>query len=145
MANETDTLRAVGHGILTLINAAILLAILAVILSPGGAAAGAIQAFFALLSWMVGLVVQPLAAGQVVTLSATAAPASQVPLAGAPGQGGTQTTGGGGNLPAATGAANIASTPDATGQYPIYDNLGRITGHSGTPGTALGEDVTRIN
>lgn len=79
MANETDTLRAIGHGILTLINAAILLAILAVVLSPGGAAAGAIQAFFALLSWMVGLVVQPLGPGASVQLTSTEQPAASVP------------------------------------------------------------------
>lgn len=147
MANETDTLRAVGHGILTLVNAAILVAILAVVLSPGGAAAVAIQQFFALLSWLVGLVVQPLTAGANVQLTATAAPASQVTLATATGgSSGTTTTqgqatsgtGGTTTTPAA-GATNIASAPDASGQYPIYDNLGRIVGHSMSPGTATPE------
>lgn len=123
MANETDTLQAVGHGVLTLINATILVAILAVILAPGGAAADTIRQFFGLLSWLVGIVVQPLKAGQAVQLTATAAPASQVALAGTGGGGGNPVTG-----PAQTQTSPQSARPGAATFNICDDATGQVTG-----------------
>lgn len=88
MANDLDQVKAVGHATLALVNAAILVAILAVILAPSAQSGAIIQAFFSTLSWLVGQVVRPITGGSLVTLSSTLAPAGAGAMT-ATGAGGT--------------------------------------------------------
>jgi hypothetical protein len=138
-----DTLRDIGHAVLALVNAAILLAILAVILAPNSQSAAIIQQAFSLLAWLVGQVINPITGGSRITLSSTLAPAGAYGATSSA-SGGTQPvqaggTGTGSSTLAPSIQSGIASAPDGTGQFPIYDQYGRIMGHSPTPGTATPE------
>lgn len=70
-----DQLHAVGQGALSLFNAAILLTIVAVVLSNRSGAANIISQAFALLSWLVEQVVRPVTPGHDVALTNKLAPA----------------------------------------------------------------------
>lgn len=59
LAREMDEIRALGSGAIGLVNAALLLAIVAVVLA-GPQTASVIRSAFALLTWLVGQVVTPL-------------------------------------------------------------------------------------
>ena len=72
---EISHVQAIGHGVISLVNGAILIAIVAVLLSNNANTAGMIQAFFQFLAWLVATVVTPLNAGTNVTLGSTLQPA----------------------------------------------------------------------
>lgn len=74
---DIDDLKAIGHGVLSLVNLAIILAIIAVVLAARSQSANIIATFFALLSWLVGQVINPITGGQSVALSNTLAPSGQ--------------------------------------------------------------------
>lgn len=130
MENDYDNVKAIGHGIMALVNAAILVAILAVVLAPGSQTAAMIQGAFGLLSWLVGLVIQPLTAGSTVTLSNKLQPAGAYQVTQG-GTGGTSTT-----------AGQAQAAPGGTGSQPagqqplirLCDQSGNWQGYA-QPGT----------
>ena len=73
--NEIDHIKAIGGGAISLVNTAIVLAIVAVVLSNGSQAPAVITAFFGWLSWLIGQVISPITGGASVTLSSTPLPA----------------------------------------------------------------------
>lgn len=85
---EMDSLRAVGHGALSLVNAAIVLAIVAVVLSTRAQTTQAITAIFRFLSWLVGAVITPLQQVPPIPLSNQWQPAAAVLAGGGGIQGG---------------------------------------------------------
>jgi hypothetical protein len=68
-----DDIKALGHGLLALFNAAILVALIAVVLNSRGNGAALITDLFSVLSWLVGQVVTPLKAASNVDVTATQA------------------------------------------------------------------------
>jgi hypothetical protein len=76
LTGDLDQLQALGHGAMALVNAAIILAIVAVILSTGSNAAGIIQSALAFVTWLVGQATQPATGGRSVLLTDALAPAS---------------------------------------------------------------------
>lgn len=127
--SDRDQLHAVGHAILALVQAAILLAILAVILAPGSQAANAIQAFFALLAWLVGQVLRPLTPGNRVQLSDQSLPAGSYPWIGSGGAAG----GAGTTSPAGTGTGAMPQNGTVPGgqvavRNVCYDDTGQWAG-----------------
>ena len=136
---DREQLHAIGHAILALVNAAILMAILAVILAPGSQVTGMINAFFSLLAWLVGQVIRPLTPAPLITLSSQLQPAGMYPLGGAGGTTGgstgtTQSTPGGtGTAPAPTGTPGTGNAPIGT-VVPLCDQTGKKTTAMGTVG-----------
>jgi hypothetical protein len=125
IARDIDDIKAIGVGALSLLNGAILVAIVAVILAGPSQTASVIKTFLQFLAYLVASVVAPVTGGRNVALSATPAPAGPVPAATgprAPGTGGTQggifpqLPGGGTGLP----ASNIP--PDLQGPLPVDPN-----------------------
>lgn len=68
---EFDDLKAIGHGAVTLFYAAIVIAILAVVLSTNSQTTTVLQQFFSFVGWLVSSVVAPVSGGQNVALSST--------------------------------------------------------------------------
>lgn len=75
---ELQELKSIGHGFVGVVNIAILLAIVGVILSARSQTVNVLQSFFALLAWLVGLVVQPLQTGVGLPFSSTLETAGQL-------------------------------------------------------------------
>lgn len=118
LQDDIHSLEAIGHGALSLVNAAILLAIVAVLLAYGSQTPDMIRKFFALLAWLAKQVVTPLGTGYAVPLTATLQPAF------AGGTGTNAATGG-------TGASS-ASDPGATGTGASGGTAGTGSGASGS-------------
>jgi hypothetical protein len=72
---EIDHVRSIGRGIVGLIDVAILLAIVAVVISKRSDSVTVIRALFQFLSWLVGQIVTPLNPVATLQLSNTLAPA----------------------------------------------------------------------
>ena len=68
-----DDIKALGHGLLALFNAAIFVALIAVVLNSRGNAAALITDLFSVLSWLIGQVITPLKAASNVNVTATQA------------------------------------------------------------------------
>lgn len=96
---ETDIadFKAVGHGLVSLFNVAIILAIVAVVLSARSGTPAIISTFFGFVSWLVGQVVQPVSGGSNVTLGNTLQPAGGYGTSGASGGSGAGQSGSGGS------------------------------------------------
>lgn len=110
---EAHQLKALGHAAVGVFNAAVLIAIVAVILSASSRGPAMIQGFFGLLSWLVEQVVKPVGQGNVVKLSGELKPAGGYDTsAGAAGAGGSSGAPGTG-LTGLTGLGNVV--PDASG------------------------------
>lgn len=98
LQDDLDHLHALGHGAVSLVNAAILLAVVAVVLSTGSQTPVIIERFFQLVTWLVKQVVMPIGAGYNVPLTQQLQPAfaGNSDTTGTAGSGGT---GGSGMLP----------------------------------------------
>ena len=77
LEGDANALKALGHGALSLVNAAIVLAIVAAILA--GQTASIIQGFFGFLSWLVGQIIAPLQQQQPIAFTNTLLPTWAVP------------------------------------------------------------------
>lgn len=75
LENEIGHIKAIGSGAVSLVNTAIILTIVAVILSQGSQAPAVITAFFGWISWLIGQVIAPITGGAAVNLTSTPLPA----------------------------------------------------------------------
>jgi hypothetical protein len=108
--NEIDHIKAIGGGAISLVNTAIVLAIVAVVLSNGSQAPAVITAFFGWLSWLIGQVITSTTPGATPTpIGAGAGTAGGLPSGALPP--GWSSTYAPGLLPAAT------TLPDGTVVY----------------------------
>lgn len=134
---DIDSLKAVGHGALSLVNAAIVLAIVAVILSTQAQTAQAITAIFSFLSWLVGAVITPLQQVSPIVLTNQWQPAASV------GSGGGGLAGGlggiiappGGNAPLTGGGVGgnpVSGAPVLSSSYAPGLTYGAVTNPDGT-------------
>jgi hypothetical protein len=117
IAGELDQLQALGHGAMALVNAALILAIIAVVLANGSNAAGIIQSVLAFMAWLVGQATQPATAGRSVALTDALAPAS----------GYQSITGDGTTTAASTSTAGTSSVGTVPGTVQIPGNVGSAT------------------
>jgi hypothetical protein len=130
LEHDMDEIRAVGHGAMALVNAGLLLAIVAVILSGRSSTADVIRAIFTFLAWLVGQVVKPISGGRTVTLSGSSGPAGSYPSAptsnaagaGSGGVGGGASPGSGGEPPRypVTTHLNGVDIVTGTSSDPLY-------------------------
>lgn len=140
---DIDSLKAVGHGALSLVNAAIVLAIVAVILSTQAQTAQAITAIFSFLSWLVGAVITPLQQVSPIVLTNQWQPAASVGSGGGAGSIAGGLAGGlggiiappGGNAPLTGGGVGgnpVSGAPVLSSSYAPGLTYGAITNPDGT-------------
>jgi hypothetical protein len=151
LANDLDQLKAVGHGALTIVNGAILLAIVAVLLATQSQTASMIATFLQFVTWLVAQVVSPVTGGTSVQLTNQLAPAGGYGVTGGGTSGGTSTPAGSQwSIPSqwgTTGPAGLASGGTAgafdwiTGGNPDT-GLGGTGSVSGTP--VVGSTLTQF-
>lgn len=80
LEREMDRVRDLGHAAVNMLSTVILVAIVAVVLAKGSATAQVIRQGFALLAWLVSLVMSPLAKGAAINLDTpTETPAGGTP------------------------------------------------------------------
>jgi hypothetical protein len=116
LSSDLDSLRAIGHSAIALINTAILLAIVAVILSKRSQSAAVLASAFAFGGWLIGQIITPITGGASVVLGNQLAPAGGYPIVAT-----------GGNTTGATSTGTLAGGSWDTGtQTPG-------TGGTGTP------------
>lgn len=133
--DDLGHLHALGHGAISLFNAVVLLAVVAVVLSTRSMAPQMITAFTGLVAWLVKQVVTPISGGYSVPLDATLAPAFGGTTSSSP----TSSTGSGSGAPAtntpgitSNGGSGGSSSPQVV--YPVVDpQTGIVTGSSTTP------------
>jgi hypothetical protein len=75
LQHDADQIQAIGHGLLALFNAAIVLAIVAVILSTNSQMPQILRSFFQFVTWLVAQVIRPVTGGSNVALSPNLLPA----------------------------------------------------------------------
>lgn len=124
LSSDLDSVYAVGHAAIALVNTAILLAIVAVILSKRAQTAAVLQSALAVLTWLVAQVVTPVTGGTNVTLGATLAPAGAYPTTASTGTAATPSSGVlvGGNfeVPTATGPGTGGNVGNSMSIYPDF-------------------------
>lgn len=103
LEGDVNSIKALGHGALSLVNAGIVLAIVAVVLSTRAQTAQAITAFFSVLSWLVGQVIAPLQTVPPLAFSNTLTPAGATLF-------GSGTAANGSSVPTVTSTGNAATT-----------------------------------
>ena len=80
LGHEIDDLRTLGHSALAFMNVAIVLTIIAVILSTKSGTPQVITQAFSFLTWLVKQILTPVSGGTSVQLSATPAGVGTVPV-----------------------------------------------------------------
>lgn len=136
LEGDINSLKAVGHGALALINAAIVLAIVAVVLSTKAQTAQALTAIFGFLSWLVAQVIAPLQTVPPLAFSNVLTPAAAVTFGSGDANSGSilPTNGVTGSPATVTGSpATVTGSPATTGQIiPGAPTDGFVVG-PGTP------------
>lgn len=110
LSDDLESLRGVGHGVLALVNTAVLLAIVAVILAPGSSTAQVIKDAFALLSWLVAQVIKPVTGGFNVQPSTQYAPAGGYSVGAGDSSSGTSSSSSSASPGVGTGSGTSPST-----------------------------------
>lgn len=125
--HDIDELRAIGHGALSLFNAAILLAVVAVLFATASQTPQMISSFLGLVTWLIAQATKPVTGAYNVVLGSTLQPAF----------GGPGGTGGGtAATPATTSGTGLPATftPDGQSTFgTVWDPL------TGEPYAGIGD------
>lgn len=121
--DDLSQLKAVGAGAVSLFNATILLAIVAVLLSTRAGTAGILAQFLGLITWLVSQVVTPVTGGTNIPLTTTLQPAFGWGGTGTPG---TTSTGTGGS-PGPIDNGTFGTGPSTVGTGPGTGGIPELT------------------